>query len=102
MTPKDEQRLRELIDIHPALLQPEAIEMRRHLLDLRDDLTAARAELAEAREKAAADLDAHSKDLMDAAVKQVMKDNDDGFSAVLRASTVAYAAKFLRREAATS
>lgn len=60
------------------------------------------AELAKAREQAAADLDAHSKDLMDAAVKQVLKSDDDGFSGVRHAATVAYAAKYLRGEAATS
>lgn len=47
MTPEDEQRIRELLDMHPALLQPEAIEMRSHLLDARDDLAFVRAELAE-------------------------------------------------------
>ena len=44
MTPDDEQRLRELLEMHPALLQPEAIEMRRHLLDAREDVTAVRAQ----------------------------------------------------------
>lgn len=47
MPPEDEQRIRELIEMHPALLQPEAIELRRHLLDVREDLAAARAELAD-------------------------------------------------------
>jgi hypothetical protein len=43
MTPEDGQRIRELLDMHPALLQPEALELRRHLLDARDDLAAVRA-----------------------------------------------------------
>lgn len=53
MPPEDEQRVRELLDMHPALLQSEAIELRRHLLDAREDLAAVRAELAAAHEERA-------------------------------------------------
>lgn len=51
MPSEDEQRIRELLDMHPALLQSEAIELRRHLLDAREDLAAVRAELADEKRR---------------------------------------------------
>jgi hypothetical protein len=59
-------------------------------------LDKARAEAAGAREQAAADLEAHSSELMDAAIKQVTKDDPDGFSAVLRAAAIGSAVTYLR------
>jgi hypothetical protein len=53
----------------------------------------------EARDQAAADVEAHAKELMDAAIKQVTKDDTDGYSATLRAATVGYVAQYLRGEA---
>jgi hypothetical protein len=59
-------------------------------------LDKARADAAGAREQAAADLEAHSKELMAAAIEQVTKDDPDGFSAVLRASAIGSAVTYLR------
>lgn len=60
------------------------------------------AERDTAREKAAADLEAHSKALMNNGIAKVMGDDVEGFSTVRFASTVSYAAKYLRGEADAS
>lgn len=98
------ERLRAALDATEVDLRQERT-VHAQTLDERDaaraEVEQIRAELANAREQAAADVEAHAQKLMDAAIEQVTKDDSDGFSAVLRAAAIGSAAKYLRGEAGT-
>lgn len=51
------------------------------------------------REQIAQEVEAHAERLMAAAVEQVIKGKDEGFSATLRAAAISSTAKFVRGEA---
>lgn len=53
---------------------------------------------ANERAKAADDLEAHAKKLMEAGTTKIMNDEPGGFNGALRAATVNYAARYLRGE----
>lgn len=80
-----------LADTDPLRLRDEAIALLTEVEQLTEQMESA-------REQAAADLEAHAKELTDAAIQQVLADDPAGFNASLRAATVAYSAKYLRGE----